>query len=328
MSGAEGGPAAKVNIKKVKRLLNAVLSKIKVGSNSRGASQPTPPEKLAIPEPLNPLSTLLGKKFGEYIGKKNAIIKELNKPSSTCILLNDVIKKSNVYKSNLLSLSTVEQKFINNLVKLLEITIEEFEKDSLTIESLLDNFEFALQEIISSVNDIEFSEVCLNIIQYYIISFVINFSEVFIEIIIDKIEAPDLVPEVLEASNNATGIKNDLDDIILNIITTICNLFPNKNKLTILQKVLIETKGITNTFYERNPHLRGKFAGIESRFTQILDLKGEFEYTGTCAPYTRSGRVGGKAKKKTRKQKKKKQKLKSGKKNKNKSKRRKGSRKK
>ena len=73
---------------------------------------------------------------------------------------------------------------------------------------------------------------------------------------------------------------------------------------------------------------KGKFAGIESRFTQILDPKGEFEYKGKCGTYTRSGRGGGKAKKKTRKQKKKKQKLKSGKKNKNKSKRRKGSRKK
>ena len=74
-AGAEGVAGSESNIEKVKRLLKAALSKIpKVGSNSRGAFQPTPPGKLTEPVPLNPinplLSTLLGEKFEEYIEKK------------------------------------------------------------------------------------------------------------------------------------------------------------------------------------------------------------------------------------------------------------------
>jgi hypothetical protein len=340
---------------KLKRLLNKVLVTSRRASAEPAANAESPepavpaasaasaePPASAVPaasaapavEPKPELATILGDKLTEYTIKKNDIITKLKKiKSDKCISIQQLTSKTEDEINTVLqALNPNAKEMIYFFNMLFYETIIQFETDP-SIDLFIDTLKVCIEEFISVYPRESQDPKCLDIIQHYIVAFILEFIESVMNIVIHKIEDPLLVSQVLESSkNNTTGIQTDLEEFIVEIISAICNLFPNSN-LNILQKILIKIQGKQFVFDQSYPEFTGLFSNPLSKFQSIAgttympnlkSLLEDKEYTGKCGTFTVSGNGGGKAKKRTKKQKKRKQKFKSGK----KSKRRKGSRKK
>ena len=247
MAGGPGAAAAGLPFpkEKLKRLLNSALAKIRGSpaasaepagpAASAASAEPAEPAASAVPaasvvQPLNPkpavkLVKILGEKYETYESKKNDIITQLNKiKSDKCISIQQLTSKTDAkINTELQALNPAEKKMIEFFRMLFDETIIQFETDDPSIDLIIDTLEVCIELFIKFYPRESKNPKCLDIIQHYIVAFILKFIESFMNIVIQKINDPALVANVIASNNsNIDGIRADLDNILVEIIEAIC----------------------------------------------------------------------------------------------------------